>query len=107
MGAVFSFLVPVALKFPPAMRTGQSIKRLAVYQIRVFLPPYPAAGFGAEFSCWALWFLYQRLPALPAGLPVLLLRNSTQIIAPAKALNRIQGNPKTGRYGAIGKALAA
>lgn len=47
-GTVFSVIVPVALKRPLALRAGEGIIGLALYQFQMRVPPFHAAGVRAE-----------------------------------------------------------
>jgi len=58
-------------------------------KLRMFLPPCPAAGFGAEFSLLTLWKRFKRFATMAADMHLRLCRYPSKLIAAAETFYRI------------------
>ena len=92
VGTILPFPVPIALKFLPAMGAGSRIEGGFMDKLRVQLPPCAAASLGAKFSLFSLGVLRKRPAAVPAYHHRLFGSHSGEVVAAAKALDRILGN---------------
>ena len=107
MGTILAVFIPVALKSLPAMGTDGRVKGGFMDKLRVLLPPCAAASLGAKFSLFSLWLLRERLSTVPADQNRLFGSHAGEVIAAAKALDRILGNLQPGGNRSITKPFTA
>ncbi len=99
MSAIFTALIAIAFKTPPAARATNCIQRLFVELFIIIAPPCKPALIGAELSGFLFGFLVQALPA-PFTCHALQRGGSgtfvidLNLITAAKGFHRVLGDAK-------------